>query len=137
MLFAAIFGPNRFADAYFIPEGYFKNFSKPIDKKLTVKKKQVKTKNKLFVKDKIQNLNKKYTTQEIDSFATNGTGIAQNTNAFFRGLLCILILMQGPLLFNDGDRIPNITILLVMFFGYLLFTKQDLFAHVLTLLGLL
>lgn len=81
-------------------------------------------------------LNRKYTVNFF-SFEQNENLIKYNNMSFFRGLICILILMQGPLLFNDGDRIPNTTILIVMFFGYVLFTSQDVFEQALATLLLI
>jgi len=79
----------------------------------------------------LTNLNKIYATPKNLNLTTNETLLITNNNSFFFKILVIIFMVaQGPILFTFGDRIPNITILLVMFLGYNLLSKQDFFSNI-------
>jgi hypothetical protein len=103
------------------------------NKKEQERKQKMLKKNKLIKYTSKQLLiNKKY-KQDLYFFNNENVNSIINFNnmLFFRVFIFIGILLQGPLLFNDGDRIPNTTILLVMFCGYILFTANNFFGSVL------
>jgi len=53
-----------------------------------------------------------------------------NNNIFFNTLFILLALLQGMCLYMDGDRIPNFSIIVVMFIGYSLIVNKNIFQDV-------
>jgi hypothetical protein len=50
-----------------------------------------------------------------------------NNNLFFKTLFLLLAFLQGMFLFMEGDRIPNFSIIIVMFIGYSVLVNQNIF----------
>lgn len=50
-----------------------------------------------------------------------------NNNLIFKTLFILLAFLQGMFLYMDGDRIPNFSIIVVMFLGYSILVNKDIF----------
>jgi quinol-cytochrome oxidoreductase complex cytochrome b subunit len=50
-----------------------------------------------------------------------------NNNLFFKTLFLLIAFLQGMFLFMEGDRIPNFSIIIVMFIGYSVLVNQNVF----------
>src|SRR3989338_3633400 len=50
-----------------------------------------------------------------------------NNNLIFKTLFILLAFFQGMFLYMDGDRIPNFSIIVVMFMGYSILVNKDIF----------
>lgn len=78
----------------------------------------------------LTSLNKTFANkQNFNITAETLANITYNNSFFSKALVLTFMLAQGPILFTFGDRIPNITILLVMFIGYNILSRQDFFSN--------
>ena len=50
-----------------------------------------------------------------------------NNNLFFKTIFLLIAFLQGMFLFMEGDRIPNFSIIIVMFIGYSVLVNQNIF----------
>jgi hypothetical protein len=54
----------------------------------------------------------------------------ENNNIFFKSIFIFISLLQSMFIFLDGDRIPNLSILCIMFLGYNFFVNKNIFVNI-------
>ena len=77
--------------------------------------------NKNIVYNILKKKKKLYNTIERNS------DLFLNNNLFFKTLFLLLAFWQGMFLFMEGDRIPNFSIIVVMFLGYSILVNKNIF----------